>query len=116
MEKKYWSVIEIMEDLQVSEELLVTLEREEIICPELNECGSPKQFSFDELEKLRLARMLIEDMDVNIPGVEIILRMRQDMIHMRRQFDEILEDIAEEIKKTLEIRRLGSKENGKLGD
>jgi MerR family transcriptional regulator, heat shock protein HspR len=102
MEKKYWSVIEIMEDLQVSEELLITLEREEIICPELDECGSPKQFSSDELEKLRLARMLIEDMDVNIPGVEIILRMRQDMIHMRRQFDEILEDIATEIKRTLE--------------
>jgi MerR family transcriptional regulator, heat shock protein HspR len=107
MEKKYWTVMEIREDLQVSEELLVTLEQEEIICPELNECGSPKHFSCNELEKLRLARMLIEDMDVNIPGVEIILRMRQDMIHMRRQFDEILEDIAMEIKKTLEARRPG---------
>lgn len=107
MEKKYWTAIEIIEDLQVSEELLVTLEREEIICPELNASSSLKHFSCDEMEKLRLARMLIEDMDVNIPGVEIILRMRQDMIHMRRQFDEILEDIAEEIRKTMEAGKQG---------
>jgi len=107
MEKKYWTTTEIIETFQVSEELLIDLEREEILCPECASNGSSKQFSNDELEKLRLARMLIEDMDVNIPGVEIILRMRNDMIHMRRQFDEILEDIAEEIKKTLEARKQG---------
>jgi MerR family transcriptional regulator, heat shock protein HspR len=101
MEKKYWTTMEIIEDFQVSEEFLVTLEREEILCPELNANDSLKKFSLDELEKLRIARMLIEDMDVNIPGVEIILRMRQDIIHMRRQFDEILKDIAGEVKKAL---------------
>jgi MerR family transcriptional regulator, heat shock protein HspR len=107
MEKKYWTTTEIIETFQVSEELLIDLEREEILCPECAANGSLKQFSSDELEKLRLARMLIEDMDVNIPGVEIILRMRDDLIHMRRQFDEILEDIAKEIKKTLEARKQG---------
>jgi MerR family transcriptional regulator, heat shock protein HspR len=106
MEKKYWTTTEIIETFQVREELLIDLEREEILCPECAENGSSKQFSYDELEKLRLARMLIEDMDVNIPGVEIILRMREDMIHMRRQFDEILEDIAVEIKKALEAGKL----------
>lgn len=107
MEKKYWTTTEIIETFQVSEELLIDLEREEILCPECAINGSSKQFSSDELEKLRLARMLIEDMDVNIPGVEIILRMREDMIHMRQQFDEILEDIAEEIKRKLDAGRLG---------
>jgi MerR family transcriptional regulator, heat shock protein HspR len=102
MEKKYWTTTEIIETFQVSEELLIELEMEEILCPECAANGSSKQFSSDELEKLRLARMLIEDMDVNLPGVEIILRMRDDMIHMRRQFDEILEDIAKEVKKMLE--------------
>jgi MerR family transcriptional regulator, heat shock protein HspR len=107
MEKKYWTTTEIIETFQVSEELLIDLEREDILCPEFIANGSLKQFSFDEMEKLRLARMLIEDMDVNLPGVEIILRMREDMIHMRKQFDEILEDIAEEMKKALEAVKLG---------
>jgi hypothetical protein len=35
-------------------------------------------------------------MGVNLPGVEVILRMRQMMFDMRRQFDEILDDLAQE--------------------
>jgi hypothetical protein len=35
-------------------------------------------------------------MGVNLPGVEIILRMRQMIFDMRRQFDEILDDLAQE--------------------
>jgi hypothetical protein len=38
---------------------------------------------------------------VNLPGVEIILRMRQNMFEMRRQFDEILEDLARQLKQDL---------------
>ncbi len=36
-------------------------------------------------------------MGVNLAGVEVILRMRQSMIEMRRQFDSILEDLAQEL-------------------
>ena len=36
-------------------------------------------------------------MDVNLPGVEVILRMRQNMLAMRKQFDDILEDITQKI-------------------
>jgi MerR family transcriptional regulator/heat shock protein HspR len=100
MEKKYFSATEIMEIFQVDEDLIIRLEQEDIICPE---CGGDepfKHFSRNEIEKLRIAKMLIEDMDVNMPGVEIILRMRESMITMRRQFDDILEDLSGEIKKT----------------
>ena len=58
-----------------------------------------------ELEKLRLAKLLIDDMGVNLPGVEIILRMRQSIYAMRRQFDDILEDLAGRLRETLEEKR-----------
>lgn len=104
MEKKYFSTTEIMEIFQVDEDLIIRLEQEDIICPE---ClgGEPfKHFSRNEIEKLRIAKMLIEDMDVNMPGVEIILRMRESMITMRRQFDDILEDLSSQIKKTFQVK------------
>lgn len=101
MEKKYWTTVEIMEMFQVDEELIVSLEQEEIIYPEWGPDDSLKHFSYRELEKLRLAKMLMEDMEVNLPGVEIILRMREGMINMRRQFDDILEDLARQIKESL---------------
>jgi MerR family transcriptional regulator/heat shock protein HspR len=100
MEKKYFSTTEIMEIFQVDEDLIILLEQEDIICPECSGDESLKHFSQNEIEKLRIAKTLIEDMDVNIPGVEVILRMRESMINMRRQFDDILEDLSIQIKKT----------------
>ena len=100
MTKEYWTIHEVVEILQVDEGLINDLEREEIICPTCPKGHTSKQLSTYEMEKLRLAKILIEDMDVNMPGVEVILRMRQSMIDMRKQFDDILEDLASQIKET----------------
>jgi MerR family transcriptional regulator/heat shock protein HspR len=60
-----------------------------------------KVFRVEELERLKLVKALVEDMGVNLPGVEVILRMRQMMFDMRRQFDEILDDLALEFQSRL---------------
>jgi MerR family transcriptional regulator/heat shock protein HspR len=97
MKKEFWTITEVVEIFQIDEGFLTELEEEEIICPTCREDSPAKLFSSSELEKLRLAKMLIEEMDVNLPGVDIILRMRQSMIEMRRQFDAILEDLAQHL-------------------
>lgn len=94
MSKEFWTITEVIEVFQIDERFLDELEEEEIICPVCREDPPAKLFSSADLEKLRLAKMLIEEMDVNLPGVDIILRMRQSMFEMRRQFDSILEDLA----------------------
>ena len=95
MTKTFWTVTEIIEQFQVDEHFLEELVAEEIISVGRPENQTEKVFLSDELEKLRLAKILMEEMDVNLPGVEIILRMRQSMFDMRRQFDEILKDMAQ---------------------
>ena len=40
-------------------------------------------------------------MGVNLAGIEVTLRMRQSMIEMRKQFDSILEDLAQELQDAL---------------
>jgi len=98
MGKEFWTVTEVVEIFQIDERFLDELEEEEIICPVCKEHPPAKLFSSGDLEKLRLAKMLIEEMDVNLPGVDIILRMRQSMFEMRRQFDSILGDLARHIR------------------
>lgn len=105
MPKEYWTVEEVQEIIEIDEDFITDLEREEIICPTCPEGQSAKRFSESDLERMRLAKTLMEDMDVNLPGIEIILRMRQDMIDMRRQFDRILEDMARQIKETFGGKR-----------
>ena len=100
--KEFWTVTEVVEFFQVDEGFLDDLEEEEVLCSVCREEPENKVFSSLELEKLRLAKILYEDMGVNLAGVDIILRMRQNMIDMRGQFDEILEDLAHRLRKTLE--------------
>ncbi len=95
MTKEFWSVTEVIEIFQVEQRFLEELEEEEVLCPICGEASPAKLFSEAELEKLRLAKILVEELGVNLPGVDIILRMRQNMIDMREQFDTILEDLAE---------------------
>jgi MerR family transcriptional regulator/heat shock protein HspR len=98
MDKEYWSMTEVVEILQIEESFLADLEEEEILCPICPDHSSTKLFSASEMDKVRLAKILVEDMDVNLPGVEVILRMRQNMIEMRRQFDAVLEDLARHLR------------------
>ena len=56
-----------------------------------------------ELERLRVAKILFHEMGVNMPGVDVILRMRQNMLEMRRQFDDILEDLVRDLKERMKI-------------
>lgn len=96
MEKEFWTIEEVVTTYSIDRDFLDELEREEIICP-VCEQDAVTALSADELEKALLARTLVEDMEVNLPGVEVILRMREQMLEMRRQFDHILEDLAAQI-------------------
>jgi len=104
MSKQFWTITEIIESFEIDEVFLVNLEREEIVCPTCNKAAKPKLFTASDIEKIRLAKILIEDMGVNLPGVEVILRMRKNMFEMRKQFDTILEDLAKELNNTLKKR------------
>ena len=101
MTKEYWTVSEVIDIFHMDEDIISYLEEEEILCPECFDVHPLKRFSAVELDKLRLVKVLMEDMDVNLPGVEVILRMRQSMIQMRKQFDDILEDLAGQFKESL---------------
>ncbi|MGD9160541.1 MAG: chaperone modulator CbpM [Desulfobacteraceae bacterium] len=101
MTKEYWTVSEVIEIFQMDENIISYLEEEEIVCPDCFDVQPAKRFSAAELDKLRLVKILMDDMDVNLPGVEVILRMRQSMIQMRQQFDDILEDLVIQVKESL---------------
>ena len=94
MKKEFWTRTEVVEFFQVDDGFLSSLEEEELLCPVCREDVPTRVFPLQELEKLRLAKVLVEEMGVNLAGVEIILRMREMMFSMRKQFDEILEDLA----------------------
>jgi MerR family transcriptional regulator/heat shock protein HspR len=98
MDKEFWTIEEVVEIFEVDELFLQELEEEDVLCPVCRDETSYKVFRTSELEKIRLAKILVEEMGVNVAGVEVILRMRQTMFEMRKQFDDILEDLARQLR------------------
>lgn len=57
------------------------------------------------VERVRFITFLTEELEVNLPGAEVILHMRDDMIAMQRQFDEILASVVDELKRGMAAGR-----------
>lgn len=61
--------------------------------------------SSHDLERARVIALLTQELEVNLPGAEVILRMRDDMIAMQEQFEEILKDLVLELKRGMALPR-----------
>ena len=101
MATEYWTIEQVKTQFKVNDEFIEELESEKIIVSIVHPEKQTRVFPTREIEKLRLATMLIMDMGVNVEGVDVILHMRENMLSMQRQMDQILEYIAQEVKNVL---------------
>ena len=97
MTRKYLRITEVIKVCNVSEEFIDTLEREHIIEPIMRR--KLKVYSSDQVERVRVAHILIQEMGVNLEGAEVALHMREQMIAMQRQFNELLRLLGQQLKK-----------------
>ena len=68
--------------------------------------GNIRLYSQEDIERLQLIQRLIEDLGVNLAGVEVILNMRAQM----RQMEEQMQRLAEEVQR---LRQLLSEQRGR---
>jgi MerR family transcriptional regulator/heat shock protein HspR len=97
MTRKYLRVSEVIKVCNVPREFIDILEREHIIEPITRR--NLKVYSQDQVERVRVAHLLIEEMGVNLEGAEVALHMREQMIAMQRQFNELLHLLRQHSKK-----------------
>jgi DNA-binding transcriptional MerR regulator len=88
MPRKYLRITEVTKICGVDVKFVKRLEREKVIYPIVRR--SEKFYPLDQVDRVRVARLLIEEMGVNIECAEVALNMREQMIAMQRQFNEIL--------------------------
>ena len=99
---RYLKVTEVLAELHVDPEFLHTLEEGELIHLKRSSEGD-LVMSADDVERARLVMLLTAELDVNLPGVEVIMHMRDSMLAMQRQFSEILDAVVEEMRR--QVRR-----------
>lgn len=98
MSGKYLPLAEAAARLGCSPEFIEALEREGLIDLKRT-LDDVTVISAAGLERVRFITLLTEELEVNLPGAEVILHMRDDMIAMQRQFEEILASLVDEVKR-----------------
>ena len=97
MAQKYLRITEVIQICGVDEAFVLRLERESLISPVTRR--SQRLYPLAQVDRIRVARLLIEEMGVNLEGAEVALHMREQMIAMQRQFGELLRLLGKELKR-----------------
>jgi len=84
---------QVLELLEIDEGFLVTLEREEVVERDAPP-GVTGEFSDVMLERMRVAQNLVRDLDVNVPGVAVIVRLREEVSGLRRHLEQLVAELA----------------------
>ena len=99
---RYVKLLEICIELQVDDEMLREVTDEGLVEVRAPASGGEPLVSAEDAERLRVIRVLMREMGVNLAGVEVILHMREDALSLRRQVDEMVRDLVRELRLRLE--------------
>lgn len=91
MDKKYFRLAEVIEICEVSEKFVLALERENVISSVRR--NRVKFYPVDQLDRIRVAHVLVKQLGVNLQGVEVALHLRQQVIDTRREIAYLLSRI-----------------------
>jgi hypothetical protein len=80
----------LLELLEGDREIIEGLERAGLLPPRRT-----GRYSSDEIEDARVAHVLLRELEVNWPGVEVILRMRTELLTTRRQLASVAARLRE---------------------
>ncbi|HEU4324439.1 MAG TPA: helix-turn-helix transcriptional regulator [Roseiflexaceae bacterium] len=90
MEKHY--TIKVAAELcGLHEQSIRMYERRGLITPQRS-AGNIRRFSDDDVERIRFIKRLVDDLGVNLAGVEVILHMRQQLLEAQRELDALRRD------------------------
>ncbi|MGI8826061.1 MAG: MerR family transcriptional regulator [Chloroflexota bacterium] len=94
-ELRRYTISVAAEIVNVHQQTLRHYERLGLIEPQRGK-GEIRYFSLDDIERIQQIRRLVDELGVNLAGVEVILHMREQMEHLRRQAGETIESLKTE--------------------
>ncbi len=93
MARKYLRMSEVVAICAVRKEFVLRLEKENLISPVMQR--RQKLYPLDQVDRVRVARVLSVELGVNLEGIEVALHMREQMITMQRRFGKVLRALAQ---------------------
>jgi MerR family transcriptional regulator/heat shock protein HspR len=101
-EQRLFMISVVSEMLGIHPQTLRIYEREGFIKPKRSG-GNTRLYSEEDVEKLEMIRRLTRELGVNLAGVEVILSMRDKMEQMKRDMEETIQLLRDDLER--EMRR-----------
>lgn len=94
--KKYLMISAVAERFEIHPQTLRLYEREGLIKPPRSS-GNTRLFDDETVRRLEIILSLTRELGVNLAGVEVILNMRDQMAQMRRELDDVIDYVRDEL-------------------
>ena len=88
MEKHSYTIKVAAELCGMHEQSLRMYERRGLIAPQRSP-GNIRRFSPQDVEQIRFIKRLVDELGVNLAGVEVILHMRQQLIDIQQELRQL---------------------------
>ncbi|MCP4007755.1 MAG: hypothetical protein GY725_26535 [bacterium] len=89
----FYSRKQVIEVLEIDDGFLLSLESEEIIAQDAPP-DATGDFSERMLERARVAQNLVRDLDVNLAGVAVIVRLREEMSQLHHRVEQLAQELS----------------------
>jgi MerR family transcriptional regulator/heat shock protein HspR len=94
-ERRGFTISVAAEIVQVHQQTLRHYERLGLVEPVRGK-GEIRYYSPEDIERVQQIRRLVEELGVNLAGVEVILNMREQMERLRREYESTLNRLEAE--------------------
>lgn len=84
MENRTYTIKIAAELCGMHEQSLRMYERRGLVAPQRSP-GNVRRYSDADIEQVRFVKRLVDDLGVNLAGVEVILRMRQQLLEIQAE-------------------------------
>ena len=108
----------VAESYQIHPQTLRLYERLGLLMPSRSD-GNTRLYTDEDLQRLEIILTLTRELGVNLAGVEVFLNMRHRMEEMRRQMENAIRALREQLKNEIDSANMDNKETlvpvGKMG-
>ncbi|MCG8346215.1 MAG: MerR family transcriptional regulator [Chloroflexales bacterium] len=88
MTKQRYTIRIAAEQAGLHEQSLRMYERKGLICPQRSK-GNIRLFSDEDIEQIRFIKRLVDDLGVNLAGVDVIMHMRSQLLETQALLDRL---------------------------
>jgi MerR family transcriptional regulator/heat shock protein HspR len=88
MKARYYSIKVAADMCGLHEQSIRMYERRGLVAPHRTP-GNVRRFTDEDIERIRFIKRLVDDLGVNLAGVEVILHMRQQLLEAQSALEQI---------------------------